>query len=101
MHAVLGLDFVFRLLIGVGFAYMIVAGMRMPSTSFGTPGLYPMFVGSIGLVIWIALHVQGALRTIRNHTHTGRIYDIAYEFGDLAPRWSAAALSRVSSCWAP
>jgi hypothetical protein len=85
MNAVLRLDLLFRLLIGVGFAYMIVAGLGMPSTSFGTPGLYPIFVGSIGLVIWLALHIQDAIRTLRNHRHTGRIYDIAYEFGDLAP----------------
>jgi hypothetical protein len=79
------LDLVFRLLIGVGFAYMIVAGLAMPRTSFGTPGLYPIFVGSIGLVVWLGLHVQDALRTIRNHTQRGRIYDIAYEFGDMPP----------------
>ena len=85
MNAVLRLDFVFRLLIGMGFAYMIVAGLRMPSTSFGTPGLYPIFVGSVGLVIWVALHAQDTVRAVRNHTATGRIYDIAYEFGDLAP----------------
>lgn len=79
------LDVVFRLLIGAGFASMIVAGLGMPRTTFGSPGLYPIFVGSLGLIVWIGLHLQDAVRAFRNHTHRGRIYDIAYEFGDMPP----------------
>jgi hypothetical protein len=82
----LNLDILFRLAIGVGFAYMILAGSRMPRTTFGSPGLYPMFVGTIGLVMWIGLHIQDLWRSLAKHTHRGRIFDIAYEFGDISPR---------------
>lgn len=85
MQRLLNLDALFRLTIGVGFASMIVAGLGMPRTSFGNPGLYPVFVGSIGLVVWLALHVQSLLRTVE-HKPTGRIYDIAYEFGGIPRR---------------
>jgi hypothetical protein len=82
----LTLDALFRLAIGAGFAYMIVAGLGMPKTSFGSPGLYPTFVGSIGLVMWSGLHIQAFWRTVSKHTHRGRIFDIAYEFSDIPPR---------------
>lgn len=80
------LDVLFRLCIGAGFASMAVAGLGMPRSSFGSPGLYPIFVGSIGLVVWVALHVQDAVRSLGQKTHRGRIYDIAYEFGDMSPQ---------------
>ncbi len=73
------IDFLFRLAIGIGFAYMILAGTRMPRTSFGSPGLYPIFVGTIGLLMWIGLHIHDLLRRSRS----GRIFDIAYDFSDL------------------
>jgi hypothetical protein len=76
-------DVLFRLAIGAWFALMIVAGLGMPRTTFGSPGLYPIFVGSIGLLVWAALHVQEWLRRVARHTHGGRIYDIAYEFADI------------------
>ena len=79
------LDVLFRLAIGAGFGYMIVAGVAMPRTSFGNPGLYPVFVGSIGLVVWLALHLQVLARTVE-HKPGVRIYDIAYEFGGIPPR---------------
>jgi hypothetical protein len=82
----LNLDVVFRLLIGLGFAYMIVAGMRMPRTTFGSPGLYPIFVGSIGLVMWLGLHIQDLWRAMAKHSQHGRIFDIAYDFGDIPQR---------------
>ena len=77
------LDALFRLVIDVWFAYMIVAGLGMPKTSFGSPGLYPIFVGSIGLVVWLGLHVQDLVRGMRAQTKRGRIFDIAYEFADI------------------
>jgi hypothetical protein len=82
----ISLDVLFRALIGVGFAAMIVAGLGMPRTTFGSPGLYPTFVGSIGLVVWIALHLQEAVRAVEKNTHRGRIYDLAYEFADIPAR---------------
>ena len=82
----LNLDVLFRVAIGAGFASMIVAGAGMPRTTFGNPGLYPMFVGSIGLIMWIALHIQDLFRATVQHTHRGRIFDISYEFADIPPR---------------
>src|SRR5579864_6213114 len=80
------IDMLFRLVIGVGFAYMIVAGTRMPRTTFGSPGLYPIFVGSIGLVMWLGLHIQDLWRAIAKRSQHGRIFDIAYDFGDIPQR---------------
>jgi hypothetical protein len=82
----INLDVLFRLVIGAGFASLIVAGVGMPRTTFGSPGLYPMFVGTIGLVVWVGLHLQDAWRAIVKHTDRGRIFDIAYEFADISPR---------------
>jgi hypothetical protein len=82
----LNLDILFRVAIGAGFLGLIVAGTGMPRTTFGSPGLYPIFVGTIGLVMWIGLHVQDLFRALSKHTHRGRIFDIAYEFGDIPPR---------------
>jgi hypothetical protein len=86
MQWIRNLDSYFRLVIGAGFVYMIIAGFGMPKTSFGSPGLYPMFVGSIGLVVWVGLHIQEVLRIRAKNIHRGRIFDIAYEFAEIPPR---------------
>jgi hypothetical protein len=79
----LRLDLLFRFAILAWFVYMVIAGLRMPRTSFGNPGLYPVFVGCLGLLFWAGLHVQGLLRRGRRTGGGARIYDIAYEFGDI------------------
>ncbi len=86
LRSILNADVLFRLVLGAAFAYMIVGGWGMPRSSFGRPGLYPIFVGIFGLAIWIVLHLQAALRAMLKNRKTGaagRIYDIAYELGDI------------------
>lgn len=78
------LDVVFRGLLGFVFVGMIVAASGMPQTSFGDPAAYPMFVGVIGLALWVASNIQDALGKIRGREQ-GRIYDIKFETGGMTP----------------
>ena len=74
----LNFDVLFRAVLGAGFAYMIVVGLGMPETGMGNPGLYPVFVGSIGLGLWTIQTFQEVVRTLSGASQS-RIYDIAFE----------------------
>jgi hypothetical protein len=75
---IITLDVLFRAFLGVGFGIMIIRGLDMPQSSFGDPKAYPIFVGTIGLVLWAASNVNEALQLI-NKRKQGRIYDISFE----------------------
>jgi hypothetical protein len=72
------LDIVFRGLLGASFVWMIVLALDMPKSSFGDPKAYPLFVGTIGLVLWVASNINEAIQLINNRKQ-GRIYDIRFE----------------------
>ena len=75
---IITLDVVFRGLLGVVFVGMIIAALGMPETSFGKPAAYPMFVGTVGLVLWVLSNINEVLG-IRRGREQSRIYDIKFE----------------------
>ncbi len=74
----LSLDVVFRAALGAGFAYIVVVGLGMPETGMGNPGLYPIFVGSIGLGLWTIQTAQEIVMALSGKSQS-KIYDIAFE----------------------
>ena len=90
---VITLDVVFRALLGTSFVFMIVLGLDMPKSSFGDPKAYPIFVGSVGLILWVGSNINEAIQIINNRKQ-GRIYDIRFETEGISPMtvWLRTAL---------
>jgi hypothetical protein len=52
--------------------------MLPTKTGMGNPGLYPVFVGSIGLALWTVQTVQEIVMVLAGKSQS-KIYDIAFE----------------------
>ncbi|MDA0799749.1 MAG: hypothetical protein O2826_09910 [Chloroflexi bacterium] len=78
------LDVIFRALMGIAFVGMIVAASGMPKTDFGNPAAFPMFVGIIGLVLWISSIVNELVSFLKGRKQ-GRIYDITFQTAGMRP----------------
>lgn len=83
LPAVLSLDTLFVLLVAGAFAYLVLEGAHLPRGS----GRYPVFIGSIGLVLVVLYIVKEVvqMRAARGQARErARILDIVYEVSGIS-----------------